>query len=67
MEFGDFRVLTFDCYGTLVDWETGILSVLRPWAAHAGIAANDAQLLAAFGESESAAEHTRPGAIYPDI
>ncbi|HLW97494.1 MAG TPA: HAD family hydrolase [Candidatus Acidoferrales bacterium] len=67
MEFGDFRVLTFDCYGTLVDWETGILTVLRPWIAHAGIAADDAQLLSAFGEAESAAEHARPGAIYPDI
>jgi 2-haloacid dehalogenase len=67
MEFGDFRVLTFDCYGTLVDWETGILTVLRPWIAHAGIAADDAQILSAFGEAESAAEHSRPGAIYPDI
>jgi len=67
MKLGDFRVLTFDCYGTLVDWETGILSALHPWAARARIAADDAQLLAAFGEAESAAEQARPGAIYPDI
>jgi hypothetical protein len=25
-----FEVLTFDCYGTLIDWETGILKALRP-------------------------------------
>ena len=67
MELGDFRVLTFDCYGTLVDWETGILGVLRPWARCARIAADDAQILSAFGEAESAAEHARPGAIYPEI
>ena len=30
MNFGPFSVLTFDCYGTLVDWESGILESLRP-------------------------------------
>jgi 2-haloacid dehalogenase len=67
MKFADFRVLTFDCYGTLIDWETGILGVLRPWAMHAGIAADEAELLAAFGEAESAAERSQPRALYPEI
>ena len=67
MRLGDFRVLTFDCYGTLIDWETGILGVLRPWATRAGITADDAQLLAAFSEAESAAQRAAPGAIYPEI
>ncbi len=71
MRLADFRVLTFDCYGTLVDWEAGILGVLRPWAARAGIAAgaaeDDAKLLAAFGAAESEAEHAQPGAAYPEI
>jgi 2-haloacid dehalogenase len=30
MDFSRFECLTFDCYGTLIDWETGILSVLKP-------------------------------------
>ncbi len=30
MRFTDFKVLTFDCYGTLIDWESGILAGLRP-------------------------------------
>jgi len=67
MQFDEFRVLTFDCYGTLIDWETGILGVLRPWATRAGITADDTQLLAAFGEAESAAQRATPGAIYPEI
>jgi 2-haloacid dehalogenase len=67
MKFDDFRVLTFDCYGTLIDWETGILVVLRPWAERAGISATDAEMLGAFGEAESAAEHDLPTAIYPEI
>ena len=29
-DFGRFQVLRFDCYRTLIDWETGILSTLRP-------------------------------------
>ena len=67
MKFDDVRVLTFDCYGTLIDWETGILGVLRPWAMRAGISADDAQLLGAFSEGEAAAEHDSPSALYPEI
>ena len=26
----DFKVLTFDCYGTLIDWESGMLEALKP-------------------------------------
>jgi 2-haloacid dehalogenase len=67
MKFDEFRVLTFDCYGTLIDWETGILAALRPWAQRAGISATDAEMLGAFGEAESAAERELPTAIYPDV
>lgn len=67
MKLRDFRVLTFDCYGTLIDWESGILTILRPWASRAGIAADDSALLGAFAEAESAAQAARPGARYPEI
>ena len=67
MKFDGFRVLTFDCYGTLIDWETGILAVLRPWMTRVGITASDAEVLGAFGEAESAAEHDLPSALYPEI
>jgi hypothetical protein len=30
LDFERYEVLSFDCYGTLIDWETGILSALRP-------------------------------------
>jgi 2-haloacid dehalogenase len=67
LRLSDFCVLTFDCYGTLIDWEAGILGVLRPWVTRVGISVNDAGLLAAFAEAESAAEHESPGALYPEI
>jgi FMN phosphatase YigB (HAD superfamily) len=30
MQLVEFQILTFDCYGTLIDWETGITKALRP-------------------------------------
>ena len=30
MKLGDFRALTFDCYGTLIDWESGMAAALQP-------------------------------------
>ena len=35
--FDTYRALSFDCYGTLIDWETGILQALQPWCAWRGI------------------------------
>ena len=32
MQLTDFEALSFDCYGTLIDWEAGLLAVLVPWA-----------------------------------
>jgi 2-haloacid dehalogenase len=60
LDFKRFEVLTFDCYGTLIDWETGILGALRPLvAAHPskdGKKISDAELLAIYGELEARAE-----------
>jgi 2-haloacid dehalogenase len=54
MDFDSFEAITFDCYGTLIDWETGMLGVLRPLLAKHGIHASDDQMLAAYGELEPA-------------
>jgi 2-haloacid dehalogenase len=67
MRLGDFSALTFDCYGTLIDWESGILAALRPWAAAHGVQADDEQLLAAFARAESRREEAEPTAPYPRI
>jgi 2-haloacid dehalogenase len=56
IDFTTKRVLTFDCYGTLIDWETGILSTLRPILADHGVTADPERLLALHAELESAAE-----------
>jgi len=67
MQLSDFRVLTFDCYGTLVDWETGLLAALRPWLKRVGIAASDDDVLAAFAAREHAVQAGNPRALYPQV
>src|SRR6266550_5606461 len=56
LDLGRFKVLTFDCYGTLIDWESGIFSALRPVLAAHGKSISDADLLALYGEFEAQAE-----------
>ena len=51
-----FKALTFDCYGTLIDWESGILSVLRPWAQARGLSVGDDSILGAFAQAEPIVE-----------
>ena len=56
---GRFGLLTFDCYGTLVDWEAGILAAARPLCAASGSSPSDAAILAAFGEAEHVVQEER--------
>lgn len=51
-----FQVLTFDCYGTLIDWETGIFSAMRPILAAHQQKMSDSPLLELYGELEAQAE-----------
>ena len=56
LDYGRFEALTFDCYGTLIDWETGILAGLRPMLTSRGIDANDEDILEIYAGLEAAAE-----------
>lgn len=56
MDFSRFELVSFDCYGTLVDWERGILGVLAPLVAVHGVALEDEALLERFARLEAAAE-----------
>ena len=67
MNLTDFGVLTFDCYGTLIDWETGIYQALGPLIAASGRDIGRNEALEAFADEESAQEHETPGLAYPDI
>lgn len=56
LDFNQFDVLTFDCYGTLIDWESGIFSALRPILAAHHKSVDDSKLLELYGELEASAE-----------
>lgn len=57
LDFSRFRALTFDCYGTLIDWETGLLGALRPILRAHGPQLRDEQILALYSELEPAAQN----------
>ncbi|PYV89385.1 MAG: haloacid dehalogenase type II [Acidobacteria bacterium] len=56
LDFSRFSFLTFDCYGTLIDWESGIFSALRPILSAHRKSLDDARLLEVYGELEAQAE-----------
>ena len=66
----DYRVLTFDCYGTLIDWETGIWDALQPLIMRNGDSGSpitrDAGLRA-FAQCETRQEQATPGLRYPEL
>jgi 2-haloalkanoic acid dehalogenase type II len=65
MRLSDFKALSFDCYGTLIDWETGILEALRPLRELSGVSPEE--LLDAYGPIELAVEEEHPARPYSQL
>lgn len=56
MPFEPIRLITFDCYGTLIDWENGMLAALRPLLSRDGHSVPDLKILELYGEIEAELE-----------
>ena len=67
MKLTDFEALSFDCYGTLIDWEAGLSAVLVPWARERGLTLTAEQLLTEYAGLEAAVEAEGPARLYPDV
>ncbi len=67
MRLIDFKDLTFDCYGTLIDWESGIVTALAPQAALTRRAWTRDELLETFARHEADQERATPELIYSDL
>jgi 2-haloacid dehalogenase len=67
MKVTDFKVLSFDCYGTLIDWESGILTGLRPLARRAGLTLDGETILAQFAAQESDQQAATPDMPYASL
>ena len=65
-DFSRFEVLTFDCYGTLINWEAGLLSALQRILSAHSKNVPDAELLAMYGEFEQLAEQP-PYQTYAEV
>jgi 2-haloacid dehalogenase len=65
MKLTQFKVLSFDCYGTLIDWETGLWTALEPLANMANIGRDAA--LETFGALEAAQQSETPDLLYRDL
>lgn len=68
MKLSDFKVLTFDTYGTLIDWETGIYNGLAPLLEKAGLEERSRdQILQTFAEHESDQQAQTPAMVYMQL
>ena len=56
LDLAQFEWLSFDCYGTLIDWESGILGYLRPLLHGKGCVIRDAEILNSYSEFEPRAQ-----------
>lgn len=67
MQLRDFHVLTFDCYGTLIDWESGIITALAPLLGQLANPPARNGVLEAFARHEFALEAASPTLRYPEL
>jgi len=66
-DFHQYEVLSFDCYGTLIDWESGILGALRSILRSHGLdrEMRDEKILELYAELEAQAEQGEEGRPKP--
>jgi len=62
-----YEALSFDCYGTLIDWETGLIEALEPLLARVSQRPSDQAALEAYAQAEGDAEAEHPADPYPEI
>jgi putative hydrolase of the HAD superfamily len=67
MRLIDFKALTFDCYGTLIDWETGMIEALLPLTSRVAAPLSRNAVLEAHARHESEQQAQTPGKLYRDL
>jgi 2-haloacid dehalogenase len=66
VDYSRFDALTFDCYGTLIDWERGLADAFRPILLAHGVERDDEDVLARYARHEAAAQ-AGPYLRYRDV
>jgi 2-haloacid dehalogenase len=63
----DYTALTFDCYGTLIDWESGMIDALKPLTGKAPWKLTRDEILEAHARHESSQQIQTPAKLYRDL
>jgi hypothetical protein len=66
-QLSDYRLLSFDVYGTLVDWESGILSALQPALEKANVKHTPEHILSVYQALESEQQKITPDMPYSQL
>lgn len=67
IDFSTYRVLSFDCYGTLIDWERGITELVHPWLTELDPHLPPNLLLTSFALMQARFQQIRPALLYADV
>jgi FMN phosphatase YigB (HAD superfamily) len=67
MPLTDFNTLVFDCYGTLIDWESGIVKALGPLTHRLANPPSRNTILEAHARHEARQQAQTPAKLYPEI
>lgn len=67
MKLTDFKALSFDCYGTLIDWETGMVEALTPLTSKVDKQLSRDEILEAHARHESSQQSQTPNKVYRDL
>lgn len=67
MKLTDFKMLTYDTYGTLIDWESGIYNALQPLLDKVPVRLNRDEVLELFASFEIAQQRETPQLIYSSL
>ena len=67
MKLTDFKVISFDCYGTLIDWETGIFEAFQPFMQRTGRVLSREYLIRTFARYEALQQMKTPTISYAEI
>jgi 2-haloacid dehalogenase len=67
IDFGKYKVLTFDCYGTLIDWDTGLSALVSPWLEEMNSHVPPDLVVSTFALMQARHQQTRPALLYPEV
>lgn len=67
LEFSKYKLLTFDCYGTLIDWDTSISNIVQPWLIEMKSQVPPDLVVSTFALMQAKHQQTRPTLLYPEV